>query len=172
MSVHLEQLAPDRRRIVDALRRSASVHLDHTPRFRYFTLHGSAHTGNLLDLLDILYDAGLRLDQDESFYLLCAICCHDVGMVTPLAEFDCSDVFLGSGQPADPVHLEKLIRDTHHALVSQYVDSHFDFLAESGLTGPQCTLVSKIAAGHRVVDLSEEPGLRKTLVSRIVIALT
>ncbi|MDD2598115.1 MAG: hypothetical protein PHO37_02660 [Kiritimatiellae bacterium] len=163
MSVYLEQLDSDRRRIVTSLQHSTSVLLDHTPRFKYFTLHGSVHTRNILALLDLLNDAGLRLSKDEAFYLLCAICCHDVGMVVPLADLDYASVFHGREQPADPVNLEKLIRTSHHNLVSRYIDTHFDFLAECGLTSPQCTLVSKIASGHRVIDLSDEPGLQKPL---------
>jgi len=162
-NAYFNQLSLEKKRIVEALRHSANTHLNHTPRFKYFTLHGSTHIDNLLNLLNLLYEAGLRLDQEESFYLLCAICCHDIGMVIPLVEFDNTSIFQGQEQPADPAHIEKLIRDTHHELVSNYLNSHSDFLAESGLSSPQCTLIKKIAMGHRVVDLSEEPGLQKTL---------
>ncbi|MBA4388157.1 MAG: hypothetical protein C0404_09260 [Verrucomicrobia bacterium] len=163
MPFYFEQLEPDRKRIVESIRHSTTKLLDNTPRFKYFTLHGGIHTQNLLKLLDLLHSAGLRLSNDEAFFLLCSICCHDMGMVVPLASLDHIGVFQGREQPADPVHLEKAIRESHHVLVSQYINAHFDFLAECGLTSPECTLVSNIAAGHRVIDLSREPGLQKTL---------
>jgi len=162
-SKYFSQLGEKEQRIVSSLHHQASVLLDHTCRFKYFTLHGSVHTDNLFKILDILHVAGLQLSDDEAFLLLCAICIHDVGMVVPLSGKEIESIFQGGPQPADPAHMELKIRGLHNSLVANYINNHFDFLIGAGLTPPQCTLISNIARGHRTVDLDKASGHEKNL---------
>jgi len=157
------ELDEKEQRIVSNLYHQTCVLLDHTYRFKYFTLHGSIHTNNLLRILDILCEAGLELSKDEAFLLLCVICVHDVGMVIPLHDKEIQSIFPGGPQPADPAHMELKIRDRHNSLVANYINKHFDFLIGTGLTPPQCSLISNIAKGHRVVDLDKAVGHEKNL---------
>jgi hypothetical protein len=53
--------------------------LDHTPRFKYFTLHGSAHLNSLFKILELLRKGGINLGKDQLFVLAIAICIHDLG---------------------------------------------------------------------------------------------
>ena len=127
---------------LDAIENHAATLLDHTPRFKYFTLHGKEHIKNLFKNIELLCSAGLKLNQDQAFLLGCSICVHDLGMVIPLVDLDQKDLLLGKPQPADPANLEVLIRNIHHQLIDNYVDRHFDFLLSNGLSPPQCALSS------------------------------
>ena len=148
---------------LEAIEQHAITLLDHTPRFKYFTLHGKQHIDNLYSNIDILCNAGLKLTQEQAFLLGCSICSHDIGMVIPLKDFDQKALFLGKPQPADPANIEMLIRNTHHELIDKYIDRHFDFLLSLGLTPSQCALVRDISKCHRKVDLDKTHGLIRSL---------
>ena len=47
--------------------------LDHTPRFKYFTLHGSAHLNSLFKILELLQKGGINLGKDQLFVLAIAV---------------------------------------------------------------------------------------------------
>jgi hypothetical protein len=81
----LTDMLSDRQRLIIAgIDAHASELLDHTPRFKYFTLHGRQHIGNVFRNVDLLIEAGLPLRQEQAFLLGCAICIHDLGMVAVL----------------------------------------------------------------------------------------
>jgi hypothetical protein len=107
-----ELLRPEQSTVVAAIRRHACTLLDHTPRFRYFTLHGTRHVNNVFKNVQFLHEAGLRLTSDEAYLLACAICVHDLGMVVPLRDMDTNDI-LGRPQTTDPANLELEIRNIH-----------------------------------------------------------
>jgi hypothetical protein len=46
------RLGENQRKTLQAVKEQAQVLLEHTPRFRYFTLHGAAHLNNLFDILE------------------------------------------------------------------------------------------------------------------------
>ena len=101
-------LNSDQKRQLDAIEKQASTLLDHTPRFKYFTLHGKEHIQNLYNIVKLLCKAGLSLNNEQAFLLACSICVHDLGMVIPLRDFDQSALLYGKPQPADPANLELL----------------------------------------------------------------
>lgn len=140
--------------IVLALNSHATILLDHTPRFKYFTLHGSQHIENLFSISDILIDGGLRLTEDEAFFLSSAICLHDVGMVVPLRDVLEKDILSGIEQLQDPMSIEKKVRDLHNEFIEQYIDRHFDFATSMGITIPDLTIIQTISKAHRKVNLS------------------
>ena len=156
-------LTVEERTTVAALRRHAADLLDHTPRFPYFTLHGSAHIANLFGIVQLLCDAGLKLTAQEAYLLACAICVHDLGMVVSLHDMDLVTILQGKPQPADPANLELEIRAIHHELVSSYVATHFDFLASLGLTPGDCAVLRDIARNHRKADLEDTAGYARTI---------
>jgi len=163
MSNIVDQLPPKKQLIIEAVKKHSQTLLDHTPRFKYFTLHGSQHIENLFKLLDIFENGGLRLSEDQSFLISCAICTHDLGMVIPLADLKVIDLLEGKLQSNDPTNIENYIRDVHNDLIINYVNDHFDFLTALGLSPNQCSLVSDIAKGHRKENLSELAGYSKPL---------
>ncbi len=55
--------------------------LDHSPRFKFFTLHGKKHIDSMLNIANILYLNGIDMTDDEIYLLLISICVHDLGMV-------------------------------------------------------------------------------------------
>lgn len=143
---------------LDAIENHATTLLDHTPRFKYFTLHGREHIRNLYKIVGLLCDAGLELKPEQAFLLGCSICIHDIGMVIPLRDFDHCKLLLGRPQPADPANLELLIRNNHHELIDKYIDRHYDFLLSTGLTPSQCALLRDISRCHRTVDIDKTEG--------------
>ena len=148
---------------LDAIENHAATLLDHTPRFKYFTLHGKEHIKNLFKNIELLCSAGLKLNQDQAFLLGCSICVHDLGMVIPLVDLDQKDLLLGKPQPADPANLEVLIRNIHHQLIDNYVDRHFDFLLSNGLSPPQCALLRDISRCHRKIDIDKTEGYVRSI---------
>lgn len=154
----LEHIPERRRGIIQSLRQHATELLDHSPRFRYFTLHGKQHLENLFKLVAMLNRGGLRLDEDESFLLAAAICVHDLGMVVSLEGKSVEQILGGKPQPADPANLENFIRSYHHELVTEYISEHFDFLTSCGLNLGECALIKEISRSHRKVDLAQLTG--------------
>jgi len=163
MSKIIGLLSQDKQTIVLAIKKHSQELLDNTPRFKYFTLHGSRHIDNIFNIFDLFVDAGLKLTEDQAFLLSCAVCTHDVGMVIPLASLDVIDIFEGKPQASDPTNIENYIRDVHNSLVNEYVSEHLDFLTSLGLTPTQCSLVIDIAKGHRKVKLIDCAGYVKSL---------
>jgi len=159
----LDQLSPEKRTIIKAVKHHSQILLDNTPRFKYFTLHGTRHIDNLFNLLTMFIAGGLRLTDDQLFLLSCAICVHDLGMVVPLADLTVIDVLEGKPQSNDPTNIENYIRNVHNDLVESYIGDHLDFLTSLGLTPSQCHLVNEIARGHRKVRLKDCTGFSKTL---------
>lgn len=163
MGTLVDLLSEKQRAILSAVETHASTLLDHTPRFQYFTLHGSQHISNVFRNAGLLLDAGLTLNQDQAFLLGCAICLHDLGMVVPLQDAASTDVFRGQPQPADPANLEHHIRSIHHELVDAYVERHFDFLLSLGLSPSDCAILRDISRCHRKVDLDNEQGYPRAI---------
>lgn len=151
--------------IINSLKEHCSRLLDTSCRFKYFTLHGRQHIDNIFRVLNILIEGGLYLTSDQLFLLSCAICTHDIGMVTPLSHLDNVGIFLGNPQPSDPSKIDGLIRSMHHELVDDYIDNHFDFLSSNGLTVSQCSLISEISKCHRKKILSDQGGFIASLGS-------
>jgi len=137
--------------------------LDHTPRFKYFTLHGAQHIHNLFTITDLLTECGLRLTKDQAFLLGCAICTHDLGMIVPLITLDISELFPGMPQPAEPTDLERQIRNAHHTLIGNYIDNNFGFLTSLGLTPGDCALIRDIGRCHRKIDLTTTEGFPRSI---------
>lgn len=163
MSIIVDQLPKEKQTIVEAVKKHSQTLLDNTSRFKYFTLHGSQHIDNLFKLLDIFWNGGLRLTDDQAFLLSCAICTHDLGMIVPLSSLDIIDLLEGKTQSSDPTNIENYIRDVHNELVINYISDHFDFLTSLGLSPNQCSLVSDISKGHRKGSLVEFAGYTKPL---------
>ena len=148
---------------INAIENHAVTLLDHTPRFKYFTLHGNNHIQNLYKIVDMLCNSGLVLNQEQAFLLGCSICIHDLGMVIPLIDFDKDMLFFGNPQPTDPANLEHFIRNNHHELIYNYIDRHYDFLIAIGLTPSQCALLRDISRCHRIVDINETHGYIRSI---------
>jgi hypothetical protein len=148
--------------IVEAIEKHAVTLLDHSPRFKYFTLHGKEHIANLYKIIDILCQSGLKFNQDQAFLLCCSICVHDLGMVIPLRDFNPSDIFR-QPQPSDPANMELLIRNAHHELIDNYIENHFDFLLSMGVTPPQCALIRDISRCHRKIDIDKTQGFVRSI---------
>jgi len=148
---------------VRAVRGNAERLLNHTPRFRFFTLHGSEHLESLFEILEIMLEGGIELSSDELFLLSVAICVHDLGMVVSLRDKEFTEIVEGKPAFADPASFENYVRDTHHELVEEYARQHFGFLTDLGLTPIQVAQVVSISRCHRKVDLDAEFGLTKYL---------
>jgi ActR/RegA family two-component response regulator len=158
-----QQLTERHRTILKAIYGQATTLLDHTPRFKYFTLHGTQHLSNLFEIASLLNTAGIRLQEEEAFLLGCAICTHDLGMVVPLADKDATEILLGKPQTSDPAVLETEIRNTHHELIGGWVERHFDFLSSLGLSPSEAAVIRDIGRGHRKTDLQLATGYAKHL---------
>ena len=146
-----------------AIKHHAEKLLDYSHRFKYFTLHGRAHIDSMIAMADMLVDLGISLSGDETYLLLLAICIHDLGMVVPLQDKSCQELFGGQLQGSDPTLIETFIRDNHHDLIASYVSKHFDFLTSLGVKPADCGLIKEIARSHRRVSLSEQMGLPRKL---------
>lgn len=158
MNAILSLLNPDQLTIAKALIAQSVQLLDFTPRFRYFTLHGTAHLQNMLDISGSLVNAGLHLSRDEAFFLVCSIAVHDLGMVIPLKDFSVSEIFGGIPQPSDPASIAGRIRELHHEVLDKYFVSNTDFLAGLGITPPEMSLIRDISRNHRKTDLTTQSG--------------
>lgn len=159
----LKMLTHEHANIVESVYRYSTTVLDHTYRFKYFTLHGKQHVDNLFVLADIFIKYGVSLSEYEAFILAIAICVHDIGMVTPVRELDIREVFSGVDQAPDPANLELYIRNNHHTLISAHVAGKFDFLASLGLSPTDIFHVKEIAKMHRVVRISDYRGMIRHL---------
>lgn len=148
---------------LDAIRNHAITLLDHTPRFKYFTLHGKQHLDNLFAITGILIEGGLRLRKDEAFLLGCAICTHDLGMVLPLADLELNQLFKGMPQPAEPTDMERQLRLAHHDLIGMYIEDNFAFLAALGIVPGDCALIREIGRSHRKIDLLSTKGFVRSI---------
>jgi hypothetical protein len=149
--------------ILKSVKASAESLLDHTPRFQFFTLHGTKHLNGLFGILEILMQGGVDLPRDELFLLSLAICIHDLGMVVTLRDKDLGEIIEGKPAFADPASFENYIRDNHHELVDEYCSQHFGFLTDLGLSAMQVGQVTDISRCHRKVDLDARFGLTKYL---------
>jgi CheY-like chemotaxis protein len=159
----LKNLSPFDFNIVSAVRNHAEKLLDHSPRFRYFTLHGQAHIENMFVLANLLHDLGLKLTDYESLLLSVAICIHDLGMIVPLKDEDLINICGEYPQLIDPTLVELHIRERHHELVDLYVAQHFDFLTSLGVAPSECGLMKEIAKSHRRTSLNEQSGYGKKI---------
>jgi len=157
-SALISVLNEDSVRKIESINAQCSLLLDTMHRFKYFTLHGSEHVNNMFKILDIFLECGLELNEREAFLLACAICVHDVGMVTPLSDLDTVEVLGGYPQPPDPGRVNEYIRKMHHELIDDYVKKHFDFLVSIGLTIGECNIIKDIAKCHRKENLKEKTG--------------
>jgi hypothetical protein len=63
------RLNDDYRRILAAVRAHSEQLLGHSPRFKYFTLHGREHIEQLFVILELLLNGGIRLNEEELFIL-------------------------------------------------------------------------------------------------------
>lgn len=165
MGTHaLVNLLSDKHRTAfEAIKNHAEMLLDHTHRFKYFTLHGKQHIDNVLKNVEFLGDAGLILKPEQAFLLGCAICIHDLGMVVPLQDLEASEIFRGRPQPSDLANLELEIRKTHHELVDSYIKEHFIFLSDLGIPAGDCAILRDIARCHRKIDLNSVMGFSQSL---------
>lgn len=132
--------------------------LNHTPRFKFFTLHGTNHLNNLFEILCLFRAGGIALAQDELFLLLLAFCIHDLGMVASLADKDDVTILEGRVMPTDQAALEEFIRNAHHELVDAYYQDNLNFLLDLGLSPAQLAQVRSISRCHRKVVLHEQRG--------------
>ena len=158
-----EILDKDQIEIIGRLKDHASNLIDHTYRFKYFTLHGKQHIENMFKILDLFLRNGLVLDQEPTFILACCICLHDVGMVVPLVDQNVEKILGGFPQSSDPANIELKIRQNHHKLIDVYTCGHSDFLLGLGITPGQSAMISEISKMHRINDLNSKSGYIKTV---------
>ena len=95
---------------VKAVWKHAMQLLNNSPRFLYYTLHGSEHHESLLRLLSILIKGGLTLSQKEAYLLLLAIAVHDIGMVLPMKDYTLQRVSEGRPGILDQTHYHPIGR--------------------------------------------------------------
>jgi len=137
--------------------------LDHSPRFKFFTLHGKRHIDSLLEIAEMLCENGVKLTSEEAYYLALSICVHDLGMVINLADYTEKDLLINKLQFTDPTAVENYIRENHHTLIDNYFTKHFDFLTSLGLSPPECGIIRDIAKCHRKQPLHKQKGMIKNL---------
>ena len=137
--------------------------LNHTPRFKFFTLHGTNHLNNLFEILELFIQAGIKLNREELFLLSLSICMHDLGMVITLKDKEIPTILDGRSLATDPAALELYIRDTHHELVDQYFQHDFGLLTGLGLSAAQLAQVFDISRCHRKIVLQNQNGVVKHL---------
>ncbi len=92
--------------VLTAVRASAERLLNHTPRFRIFTFHGTEHLNTLFEIFEILLEGRVELSSDEIFLLALAICIHDLGMVVTLRDKDLAEILEGKPAFPDPASFE------------------------------------------------------------------
>jgi hypothetical protein len=149
--------------ILRAVKKHAESLLDHSPRFKFFTLHGTTHIENLFGILQLLIDGGIKLKPDELYLLSLAICVHDLGMVVSLRDYDVTKVLDGRPAATDPAALELFIRETHHELVDEYFRRNVDFLIPLGVSPNQLAQVVDISRCHRKLVLEQQVGIIRFL---------
>lgn len=153
----------DHLRAVEAVKMKAEQLLDHSPRFRYFTLHGKQHIESLFRILGMLIDGGITLNERELYLLSLAICTHDLGMVVSLRDFDLNTIAEGRPGFTDPVMFENFVRETHHLLIAEYFSRDLNFLISLGITPPDLSIIGEIGKAHRRVNLDSLHGLEQKL---------
>ena len=158
-------LEPDQRAILRAVKSHCERLLDHTPRFRYFTLHGEAHLNGLFGILRIFLNGGVKLNNEQLFILSLSICIHDLGMVVPLREKEIREILDGRPGFPDAAALENFVRERHHDLLDLYFEKHLDFLVDLGVSPTQIAQVRDVSRCHRKIALHEQNGMVKTLGS-------
>lgn len=149
--------------ILRSVRSRAEHLLNHSPRFKFFTLHGTTHFNNLFDILEFMLQGGIKLTKEELFLLSLAICIHDLGMVIKLRDKDLSVILDGRPIATDPTALEMFIRDTHHELIDSYFEHDLNFLTALGIAPVQLAQVFDISRCHRKVVLESQKGMIKHL---------
>lgn len=156
-------LDPDHQAILVGVKNHCERLLDHTPRFKFFTLHGKAHLDSLFEILHILRQGGIQLNKDDLFVLALALCIHDLGMVVPLREREIREILDGRPGYPDAAALENYVRERHHELLDTYLERDLGFLLGLGVTPTQIALVRDVSRCHRKVVLQEQTGLVKYL---------
>lgn len=149
--------------IVKAVKAKADQMLDHSPRFRFFTLHGKEHLDSLFRTLGILIEYGIQIPQRELYLLCLAICTHDLGMVVSLRDYEFDRISEGRPGFSDPVAFERFVRDTHHELISEYMSRDLNFLIGLGITPPDLTTITAIGMAHRRINLDSLVGIEQRL---------
>lgn len=165
MSVKLitKRLQETEATILNATYSNAISLLDHSPRFKYFTLHGESHLSELFRILDILLEGGLILNDRELYLLGMAICTHDLGMIIGLSDSDLERITQGRGGVPDPVNFENFIRDVHHEIISEYFRKNINFMTSLGVSITDLGIISEIGECHRKVLLRDRNGMVKKL---------
>lgn len=160
MSLELvtNRLNPEKSLIVKAVFQKACQLLDHSPRFRLFTLHGKAHLSELFRILEIFLQGGVALTERQLYLISLAICTHDLGMVVGLSELDLKEISEGRGGVPDPVNFENFIRDVHHEIIAQYFRKDLGFLTGLGVTIADLGIIAEIGECHRKVALQNKVG--------------
>ena len=160
MSLELirNRLPEPQAKIVSAVFEKACMILDHSPRFKLFTLHGRNHLSELFRITEILIQGGIILSQRQLYLLSLAICTHDLGMVVGLSNSDLKEIAEGRGGIPDPVNFENFIRDVHHVIISRYFRNDINFLTGLGVTLPDLGIIAEIGECHRKVQLRDRHG--------------
>lgn len=156
-------LDPDHQAILTGVKNHCERLLNHTPRFKFFTLHGKAHLDGLFEILQILQQGGISLNKNELFILSMAICVHDLGMIVPLREKEIREILDGRPGFPDATALENYVRERHHELLDTYLEKDLEFLLGLGVSPTQIALVRDVSRCHRKVALQEQTGLVKYL---------
>lgn len=152
------RLSPQRSAIVRSVYKHGCLLLDHSPRFKFFTLHGSHHLGELFRIFEIVLAGGAKLNERQIYLLSLAICTHDLGMVAGLSELGLKEISEGRGGVPDPANFEDFIRNIHHEIISEYFSSNSNFLVSLGVSISEAAIVIEIGKCHRKVDLRQRHG--------------
>ena len=144
--------------IVSRVYKNACTISDHSPRFKFFTLHGTKHLDSLYSIFELLLRAGIPLSERQIFLLGISISIHDLGMVSKLSSQDADNLLAHNAGALDTANFEKTIRNQHHELISSYIDQDLGFLTGLGVSLPDLSIVTEIGKAHRVVDLDSMTG--------------
>lgn len=147
-----QKLNENHKEILCTVYKNATVQLDNSCRFKFFTLHGTAHINSLFRIADILLAGGIELSEVHCYWLSLSICLHDIGMITHLQNEDIQGV-LGVPQAVDPAIIEDKIREFHHLLVDKYFNNNFTFFIGLGMSTSDLKNVSEICSLHRKKNL-------------------
>lgn len=160
MSVQLitNRLPERQAKIVEAVFEKACLLLDHSPRFKLFTLHGRNHLSELFRIADIMIQGGIILNERQTYLLSLGICTHDLGMVVGLSDADLTEISEGRGGVPDPVNFENFIRDVHHEIITRYFRNDLNFLTSLGVTVADLGIIAEIGECHRKVPLRDRKG--------------
>ncbi len=152
------QLSEKHRQTVRIVKANAEQLLNHTPRFRFFTLHGSKHLDSLFKIVALLMQGGIRLSEQELYLLSLALCIHDLGMVCALRDEELEEILEGKPESTDPATVEDYIREVHHERVDRYVEENVNFLTAAGISPAEIGQVIDISRCHRKVVLETQSG--------------